>query len=92
MKNSINDQSSVASRKDITWYIKWTASIITLLAVSVRASGITSIAWIDLVGSFIGAAGWLVVAIVWRDRALILLNGVISVVLLAGILKMIFGS
>jgi hypothetical protein len=92
MKATEHDSNSVTPKGDITWYIKWIASIITLVAVSVRASGLSSLAWIDLVGSFIGAAGWLVVGFMWRDRALMVLNGAISVVLLAGILRIFFGT
>lgn len=82
---------SVTPKGDITWYIKWIASIITLFAVSVRATGIPELHWIDIVGSLIGSIGWFVVGFMWKDRALIILNGVIGVILFSGLIKLFFG-
>jgi len=62
-----------------------------LFAVSVRATGIPELHWIDMVGSWIGAVGWFVVGFMWKDRALIILNGVIGVILFSGIIKLFFG-
>ncbi len=44
-----------------------------------------------MVGSWIGAVGWFVVGFMWKDRALIILNGVIGVILFSGIIKLFFG-
>ena len=54
------------------WYIKWASSIFLLSAMSMR--GIENLQVYDLSFSIIGLVGWLVVAIVWNDRALIVLN------------------
>ena len=54
------------------WYIKWVSSIFILSAMSMR--GIENLQFYDLSLSIIGLIGWLVVAIVWNDRALIVLN------------------
>ena len=56
------------------WYIKWLASIIILCAMSIR--GTPELAPLDLQLSIIGVFLWLIVSLVWKDRALILLNGV----------------
>lgn len=88
----MNETKSVTPKGDITWYIKWAASIIMLLAVTVRASGIPELMWLDMTGSFIGSLGWLVVGLMWKDRALVLLNSVIMAVLLVGILRWLFGQ
>lgn len=87
----LKKSNSITPKGDITWYIKWIASFITLFAVSVRATGIPELHWIDMVGSWIGAVGWFVVGFMWKDRALIILNGVIGVILFSGILKLFLG-
>ncbi len=79
--------NSITPKYDITWYVKWTASLITLVGITVRASGLTEFQHIDLICSWIGAVGWFYVGFRWNDRALMILNGVIGVVLFAGILR-----
>lgn len=91
IKESSRIQKSATPKGDITWYIKWVSSIIVLIAVTIRASGIPELHWIDVMGSWIGAMGWFVVGFMWKDRALILLNGVIGVILFSGLLKIFFG-
>ena len=56
------------------WYLKWLASIIILCAMSIR--GTPELAPLDLQLSIVGVFLWLIVSLVWKDRALILLNGV----------------
>jgi hypothetical protein len=92
IRQSQRIQKSQTPKGDLTWYIKWIASFITLFAVSIRATGIPELHWIDMVGSWIGAVGWFVVGFMWRDRALIILNGVIGVILFSGLIKLFFGA
>jgi hypothetical protein len=82
--------NSVTPKYDITWYVKWAASIIVLVGITIRASGVTQLQWLDIVCSWIGAVGWFYVGFKWNDRALMVLNGVIGVILFAGILRVIF--
>lgn len=82
--------NSVTPKYDITWYVKWIASVITLVAITVRASGVPQLHVIDLVCSWIGAVGWFFVGFRWNDRAIMTLNGAIGVILFAGILKYFF--
>jgi len=56
------------------WYLKWVASVIILCAMSIR--GTPELAPLDLQLSIVGVFLWLIVSLVWKDRALILLNGV----------------
>ena len=56
------------------WYVKWVASVFILAAMSVR--GVEGFTIFDLVASTIGVSLWLVVSILWKDRALIMLNAV----------------
>jgi len=74
IKNSKRIFKSATPKYDISWYVKWIASIFILCALSVR--GIEGYQFYDLVLSIFGIAGWLVVSILWKDRALIVLNGV----------------
>ena len=54
-------------------------------ALMFRAEGLYPLA--DLILSFIGVALWLWVALLWRDRALIILNAVAMIVLGSGLLR-----
>ena len=45
-----------------------------LISMSMR--GIEGLQFLDLCFSLIGVTGWLIVGVLWKDRALILLNGV----------------
>lgn len=81
---------SVTPKYDITWYVKWTASIIVLIGITIRASGVTQLQWLDIVCSWIGAVGWFYVGFKWNDRALMVLNAVIGIILFAGILRVMF--
>jgi len=82
--------NSITPKYDITWYVKWIASIIVLVGITIRASGVTQLQWLDIVCSWIGAVGWFYVGFKWNDRALMVLNGVIGVILFAGILRVVF--
>jgi len=78
---------SVTPKYDITWYVKWIASFIALIGITIRASGLVQFQWIDILCSWIGAVGWFFVGFKWNDRALMVLNGVIGVILFAGLLR-----
>ena len=73
LKNSKRIFKSATPKFDISWYIKWTASIFILSAMSIR--GVEGLQTYDLILSIIGVTGWLVVSILWKDRALLILNG-----------------
>ena len=64
------------SRKinDTAWYIKWASSFVIVCAMSLR--GIEGMQLVDLILSIIGVSGWLCVGLLWKDRALIILNAV----------------
>lgn len=71
----------------LDWYVKWASSIVILIAIAFRASELSHMA--DLILSTIGVSGWLYVAMVWKDRALIMVNGVALVMLSTGLLSKI---
>ena len=60
--------------RDTAWYVKWISSFIIVTAMSLR--GIEGMQMYDLVLSIIGVSGWLCVGMLWKDRALIILNAV----------------
>ena len=70
----------------LDWYIKWFSSVMILISLAFRAS---EGEWkmFDLFFGTIGVMGWTVVSIMWRDRALIMLNVVSLMMLLVGILN-----
>ena len=74
IKHSGRIQKSATPKQDLSWYIKWTASIFILASMSMR--GIEGLQMYDLILSLVGVAGWMWVGFLWKDRALILLNGV----------------
>ena len=59
---------------DTAWYIKWASSFVIVCAMSLR--GIEGMQLVDLILSIIGVSGWLCVGLLWKDRALIILNAV----------------
>ena len=70
LKNSKRIFKSATPKYTIDWYIKWIASTFVLAAMSIR--GIPEFVHIDLILSIIGIVGWLLVSLIWKDRALIL--------------------
>ena len=83
--NSSRVFKKITPKGDITWYIKWTASVFILTAVMCRS--VPEVPKIyDLVLSLIGCFGWGLVGFMWHDRALMLLNGVLVVILATGLL------
>ena len=73
LKNSKRIFKSATPKYTKDWYIKWVASIFILSAMSIRGTP-ELVAW-DLGLSLIGVTLWLIVSILWNDRALIILNG-----------------
>ena len=64
-------------------------SAFILLAVCFRSVGIHEL---DLWFSVIGTVGWATVGYIWHDRALVLLNGTLTVVLIMGIMSFYYGA
>ena len=86
LANSNRIFKSATPKYTIDWYVKWTASFFILISMSMR--GIEGLQMYDLYFSLIGVTGWYIVGVLWKDRALILLNGV-GVALL---LRTLFGT
>ncbi len=85
LKNSKRIQKSATPKYTLDWYVKWIASILILSAMSMR--GVVGLEMWDLAVSCIGVALWLWVSILWKDRALVLLNGVGLLFLLRNLIE-----
>lgn len=68
------------------WYLKWVASAIVLCSLAMRAAG-PEFRFYDLAFGFVGIALWCWVSIIWKDRALIMLNTVSLFMLGVALLK-----
>ena len=84
-------QKSVTPKFTTDWYIKWIASLLILIAMATRDSGLNLyeplipvlddsgkniVISVDIVFSILGTAGWLIVGLLWKDRAVIVVNAV----------------
>lgn len=87
IENSKRIFKSATPKYTVDWYLKWVASVFVLMAMSYR--GINSD--IDLYLSVIGIGLWLIVSIMWNDRALITVNGVGLILLLNNLMEKLYG-
>jgi hypothetical protein len=76
-------------KRAFDWYLKWVSTFLVLASVAFRAAG-AEYREFDLVLGFTASVGWLVVSIIWKDRALILLNGVMACILASSIIPLVF--
>jgi hypothetical protein len=88
MRERIRRFTTPKQTKD--WYIKWAASVLILIAMVLRATG--DYPFTDMCLSLVGCMGWLVVAMLWKDRALIVLNSIAGFILITGILNSLVGK
>ena len=88
MRETIRRFTTPKQTKD--WYIKWSASVLLLTAMVLRATG--DYPFTDMCLSLVGCIGWLVVAMLWKDRALIILNAIASFILMTGITNILVGK
>ena len=90
LENSKRIFKSATPKQDLSWYVKWIASCFILSSMSVR--GIEGLQIYDLVLSLIGVTGWMIVGILWKDRALMLLNGVGIILFLNTLVRYLVGA
>jgi fatty-acid desaturase len=87
IENSKRIFKSATPKYTVDWYIKWVASIIILASMAIR--GIPDLVLLDLGLGIIGVVLWLIVSIMWKDRALILVNGVGLMLLINTVSRML---
>ena len=68
----------------LDWYIKWIASIILVGGVILTSNNIYPL---NLMVHAIGMFGWFIVAIIWNDRALLVVNAVSLALLFNGLVS-----
>ena len=85
LENSKRIFKSATPKYTLDWYIKWVASIVILMAMSIR--GVDGYQIYDLYLSLVGIMLWGIVSIMWKDRALIMLNGAGLIFLLNNLAK-----
>lgn len=85
LENSKRIFKSATPKYTLDWYLKWVASAFVLCAMALR--GIPEFTSIDLMLSTVGVFLWLIVSFLWRDRALIMLNGVGLVFLIKNLIE-----
>jgi len=88
MKRLVEKFRTPKQTKD--WYIKWGASVILLTAMVLRSTGEFQLA--DMCLSFVGCAGWIGIGVLWKDRALLVLNTVACFILATGIVNNLIGA
>ncbi len=69
---------------DLSWYIKWVATVFVIVGASFNAFYIEPY---NIFILLIGTALWLIVGLLWFDRALIVVNAGILAIYTAGILS-----
>lgn len=84
-KNSKRIYKSATPKQDLSWYVKWTASSFLICAFAFRST--QEFPFLDLCFSLVGVAGWLWGGLLWKDRALIILNAIAVFILLTGLIK-----
>ena len=68
----------------VDWYVKWVASIIIIISVILTSNNIYPL---NLFFYAAGLSGWFVVALLWNDRALLVINAVSLALLLNGLVS-----
>jgi len=86
--NSTRVFKKVTPKGDLSWYVKWIASILILGATVARATGVMPL--VDLWFGLFGTLGWFWVGMLWHDRALIMLNGVLVTLIAMGLINHYF--
>jgi len=71
------------------WYIKWASSVVLIIGMILTSNNIYPV---NLILHVIGIGGWLVVSMMWNDRALIVINSIGLMIYINGILQWYMGS
>ena len=74
----------ITPKGDLSWYIKWISSVFIIVGMALTSANIFPM---NIIVHGIGVTGWLVVGMLWHDRALIFLNAVAIFVYVTGLLN-----
>jgi len=93
MKMAENNKGTVLQKVTPThttdWYIKWAASIVLLVGMMLTANQIYPL---NIFIHLIGLIGWLIVSMMWNDRALIIINAVGIAIMANGLIGYFVGK
>ena len=82
--NSSRVFKKVTPKGDLSWYVKWVSSIIIIVGMVLSSANIYPMnIWVHM----FGVTGWLIVGMLWHDRALIFLNGIAIFVFASGLVN-----
>src|SRR6056300_2078004 len=87
--NSSRVYKKVTPRYDLSWYIKWASSLLLIVAMVMTSTNIYP--W-NLYPAIVGMVGWLIVGLLWHDRALIVLNAISMAIYAMGIINSWIGQ
>ena len=87
--NSTRVFKKITPKGDLSWYIKWVSSIFIIIGMALSSANIFPL---NIYIHGIGVTGWLIVGMLWHDRALVFLNGVAIFVYATGLLNHYYGS
>ena len=76
-----SEATDIAGRDRVAFVVKWVASVIQILGYTGTAFGWTP--W-NLYLFVVGVLGWLLVGVLWNDRAIMLIHFVALGAMLAG--------
>ena len=79
----------ITPKGDLSWYIKWISSVFIIMGMALTSANIFPM---NIIVHGIGVTGWLIVGMLWHDRALIFLNAVAIFVYATGLLNHYYGS
>ena len=86
--NSTRVFKKITPKGDLSWYIKWVSSIFIIGVMALTSANIFPM---NIIIHGIGVTGWLVVGMLWHDRALIFLNAVAIFTYATGLLNHYYG-
>ena len=72
------------SHKQLIWFTKWVSSLVIIAGMALTVSNIYPL---NMYMHLVGIIGWLVVALAWHDRSLIMLNTVAALIFTSGIIS-----
>ena len=73
--------------RDLIWLTKWVSSLVLIAGMALTAGNFYPL---NMYMHLTGIIGWLVVALAWHDRSLIMLNGVAALIFINGIIASLF--
>src|SRR6056300_1097071 len=90
LENSKRIFKSATPKYTIDWYIKLIT--LSILFISKGNWSNPDLSIFDQSFSLLGTFGWLIVALIWKDRALIILNTAAVIILGSGLISVITNS